>query len=107
LVLAGCGEEKGYTFVEPNSSTVWTPEEGIHTIDWHSEKGGVLLGEGSVLLLYKGEEALGPLGLMASEKERKFVVLHPQGVPEGTDYRLWFQDNEGRAGFSDYFAIKR
>jgi hypothetical protein len=106
LVLSGCGEERGITFTEPNSSTVWTSDKLFHSIEWNNEKGAMTLREGSLLLLYKGEKALGPMEVWAPENGRGLVVMFPKGVPDGSDYRLKFQDDEDRVGFSDYFTIK-
>jgi hypothetical protein len=106
LVLSGCAEDRGITFTDPNKSSVWTSEELFHTIEWRDEEGRMMLEEGSLLLLYKGEKALGPMEIWAQENGRRLVVMYPKGVPEGSDYRLRFKDNEERVGFSDYFTIK-
>lgn len=106
LVLSGCGEDRGITFTEPNGSTVWTSDKLFHAIEWHNEKGGMTLGEGSLLVLYKGEKELGLMEIWAPENGKGLVVMYPRGVPEGSDYRLKFKDKENRVGFSDYFTIK-
>ena len=106
FALSGCSDQ-GITFAEPNGSTVWTSDDLFHTVDWSDEEGRMTLGEGSLLLLYKGNKAVGPMDIWAPESGTGLVVMHPKGVTEGADYRLWFRDQERREGFSDYFTIKQ
>ena len=107
VALSGCGSDRGITFSEPNGSTVWTSEELFYAVDWSDEDGRMTLGDGSLLLLYKGDKAMKPMEVWAPESGEGLVVMYPQGVPEGSDYRLWFQDEEKREGYSDFFTIKR
>jgi hypothetical protein len=65
--LSGCGEDRRITFTEPNDSSVWTSEELFHTIEWRDEEGRMMLEEDSLLLLYKGEKALGTMEIWAPE----------------------------------------
>ncbi len=107
VALSGCGSDRGITFSEPNGSTVWTSEELFHAVDWSDEEGHMTLGEGSLLLLYKGDKAVKAMEIWAPESGEGLVVMYPQGIAEGSDYRLWFQDEEKREGYSDFFTITR
>jgi hypothetical protein len=46
-----------------------------------------------------------PMAVWAPESGEGLVVMYPQGAPEGSDYRLWFQDEEKREGYSDFLPL--